>query len=338
MLIWSPTTSAGSYSYGALSAGQAASQTFTLANSGSAATAALSITLSGSPAFTKLADTCTGAKVKAQNTSCNAIVAYSPAVSGENDTATLTATSGKPAVTTSLTLQGAAKASPAIATSPSAGELIGTTVTDSATVTGGVSPTGTTEFKLYGPSATALCSGTPVSDQEVAVAGNGSYASPSVTVAQAGTYWWTASYSGDANNNPATTSCGDESVTISKASPVIGTTSSFGQVPGDLMTDSATVTGGVSPTGTIEFKLYGPSATALCSGTPVSDQEVAVAGNGSYASPSVTVAQAGTYWWTASYSGDANNNPATTSCGDESVTLGPHLLLGLPRYRYRRDL
>src|SRR5215470_11589884 len=60
VLIWSPTTSAGTYNYGTLNPGQTASQTLTLTNSGTAASAALKITLTGSSAFTKIGDTCTG--------------------------------------------------------------------------------------------------------------------------------------------------------------------------------------------------------------------------------------------------------------------------------------
>ena len=108
-------------------------------------------------------------------------------------------------------------ASPAIATAPSAGGTVGsTTVKDTATLSGGSSPTGTVEFKLYGPSGTAACSGTPLDDETVTVTGTGGYSTPAGFVpSQQGTYWWTASYSGDASNNPVASACGDESVTIS---------------------------------------------------------------------------------------------------------------------------
>jgi hypothetical protein len=38
-----------------------------------------------------------------------------------------------------------------------------------------------------------------------------------------------------------------------------------------------------------------------------------------------TPTQDGTYWWTASYSGDSNNKQAASNCGDESLTVGAHL-------------
>jgi hypothetical protein len=160
----------------------------------------------------------------------------------------------------------------------------------------------------------------------VAVSGNGSYATPAgALLGQAGTYWWTASYGGDAGNAPAASGCGAEQVVISPlASPTITTSPSPGGPIGIYgeMDDLAVLSGGSAPTGTITFKLYGPSATASCSGTPLLDQTVTIAASDStYFSPVYTATVVGTYWWTASYSGDANNNPAVSGCGQESVTL-----------------
>jgi hypothetical protein len=323
LLIWSPTTSAGTYSYGTVAAGQTVSQTFTLTNSGGTATAALKVTLTGSPAFTKLGDTCAGARLKS-NTSCNVTIQYAPHTNGQNDSATLTAASSKPAAAASLTLKGAAaKASPVIATSPSAGGTVGaTTVKDTATLSGGSSPGGTITFTLYGPSATANCTTAPADTETVTVSGNGSYTTPAgAKPSQAGTYWWTASYSGDSANNPAASGCGAESVTISQAAPALATAPSGGGTVGTAVTDSAALAGGDNPAGTIEFKLYGPSAAANCAGTPVFDKTVTVTGDGTYTSPSFTPSQAGTYWWAASYSGDANNTPVASGCDQERVTV-----------------
>lgn len=91
---------------------------------------------------------------------------------------------------------------PSITASPSAGQaVVGTTITDMATLSGGASPTGTIEFKLYGPAA-ACCTGTPADDETVT--GDGSYTTPTGYTPTPGSYQWTASYSGDANNNCAT--------------------------------------------------------------------------------------------------------------------------------------
>jgi hypothetical protein len=217
------------------------------------------------------------------------------------------------------------KASPAIATSPGPGGTVGTAVTDTATLAGGYHPTGTIEFMAYGPSATASCLTTPVFDQTVTVSGDGGHSSASFTPSEAGTYWWAASYSGDTNNNPITSGCDQEQVSIAKASPAITTApaaSGAGTVGSTTVTDTATLPDGHNPTGTIQFKAYGPSATANCTTTPVDDETATVTGTGSSTTlAGFTPAQAGTYWWTASYGGDANNNPAATGCGDESVTI-----------------
>jgi hypothetical protein len=102
---WSPVTSAGTYDYGTLTAGNTASKTFTLTNSGSSATSALTITLTG-PAFIKTADSCTGISL-GPGTSCTVAVSYAPASASPSDTGTLTATGPKGAATASLTLRGA---------------------------------------------------------------------------------------------------------------------------------------------------------------------------------------------------------------------------------------
>src|SRR5215471_12931848 len=320
VLSRSPMTSPGTYNFGTVNAGQKVSQALTLTNSSGKASGALRITLAGSSAFTKTADTCTGANLSSKK-SCQVTVQYAPTTPGQADSTTLTGT-GKTG-TASLALTGAtAKSSPALATSPSAGGTVGITVTDTATLSSGVNPTGTIGFKLYGPSATANCSTAAVFDKTVTVTGNGSYTAPAgVAPSQAGTYWWTASYGGDPNNNPASSGCGAESVTISKASPAIATSPSPGGTVGTAVTDTATLAGGHDPTGTIEFTAYGPSATASCSTTAVFDKTVTVSGAGSYTSPSFTPAQAGTYWWTASYGGDTNNNPIASGCNQEQVTI-----------------
>src|SRR5262245_47308574 len=207
VLSWSPTTSPGTYNFGTVNAGQKVSQAFTLTNSGKVS-GTLTVTLAGSSAFTRTADTCTGISLGTRK-SCRVTLQFGPTTPGQTDSATLTAT-GKTG-TTGLTLAGASpKASPALATSPSAGGSVGsTTVTDTAALSNGVNPTGTIEFKLYGPSATADCSTAPVDDETATVSGNGSYTTLAGLIpTQAGTYWWTASYGGDPNNNSASSGCG----------------------------------------------------------------------------------------------------------------------------------
>ena len=91
---------------------------------------------------------------------------------------------------------------------------------------------------------------------------------------------------------------------------------------GGLIHDTATLSGGVAPTGTITFSSFGPN-DATCTAVPAFTSIVTVAGNGSYTSANFTPSVAGTYRWVATYSGDANNVASATACNDanESVTV-----------------
>ncbi len=215
-LSWAPTTSAGADDFGTVTVGQTASHTFKLTNSGTKATGVLTVSVTGA-AFTMGKDGCSGATLS-PGARCRVTVTYAPATGSDTSSGTLAATSAKPAASASLTLTGAGgKESPGIATAPSAigtGDAAGTAVTDTVALAGGYDPTGQVEFQLFGPSASASCSGTPVFDQIVTVNGDGTYASPSFTPATGGNYWWTATYNGDPNNTTAASNCGDEMVSI----------------------------------------------------------------------------------------------------------------------------
>jgi len=76
--------------------------------------------------------------------------------------------------------------------------------------------------------------------------------------------------------------------------------------------DSATLSDGSNPTGTITFTLIAPG------GLTVDTETVAVNGDGTYTTPTgftlpTAGTVAGTYSWNATYSGDPNNNPANAS-------------------------
>jgi len=91
---------------------------------------------------------------------------------------------------------------------------------------------------------------------------------------------------------------------------------------GGFIHDTATLSGGVAPTGTITFQSFGPN-DATCTAAAAFTSTVTVAGNGSYVSANFTPSVAGTYRWIATYSGDANNVASATACNDanESVTV-----------------
>ena len=96
----------------------------------------------------------------------------------------------------------------------------------------------------------------------------------------------------------------------------ISTTASGPVVAGGMIHDTATLSGGASPTGTISFQLYASSDTE-CS-KPISQtlSTSVTTGNGTYESPAIPESTPGSYQWVASYSGDANNTPAQGACND----------------------
>ncbi|MDP9074233.1 MAG: hypothetical protein M3N98_08690, partial [Actinomycetota bacterium] len=210
-----------------------------------------------------------------------------------------------------------------IVTTASPSVPAGNGIFDTATLSGGVNPTGSILFKLYGPADTN-CTAAPIFTSTKTVTANGNYQSDPFGANVAGTYRWIASYSGDTNNAAATTACNDagESVVVTPVTPSIVTNASPASPAGTPISDTATLSGGVNPTGSITFKLY---MGANCAGTVLSMSSRTVTANGNYTSDPFTTTAAGTYHWVASYSGDATNAAVTTACLDtgENVVVGP---------------
>ena len=157
---------------------------------------------------------------------------------------------------------------PSIVTVASAGGVVGSVVlNDTATLSGGVNPTGTVTFTLTAPDHTVAYTETdPVS-------GDGNYSTHNTTAApQVGVYTWSAHYSGDLHNNPADDNGVNETATVTPAGPTIITVASAGGVVGAaVLNDTATLSGGVNPTGTVTFTLTAPDHTVVYSETdPVS--------------------------------------------------------------------
>jgi fimbrial isopeptide formation D2 family protein len=215
---------------------------------------------------------------------------------------------------------------PTITTSANqTGVVVGGTISDSATLAGGFNPTGTITFRAYGPNDPTCANAPAFTSDPVTVNGNGTYGPVSFTPQGAGTFLWIASYSGDGENNPVAGNCGDpgETDTVIKASPAIATSADEPAVViGNAVHDTAVLSGGVTPTGTITFSLY---STADCSGTAVFTTSLPVNGNGSYGPVQFVPTEVGTYHWIASYDGDAKNDAATGACGDpgENDTVIP---------------
>ncbi len=114
-------------------------------------------------------------------------------------------------------------------------------------------------------------------------------------------------------------------VTVARATPTIVTQASPSSTGvGGTIFDTATVTGvaGVaSPTGTVNFQLYGPGDTS-CAAAPVFQSTNALAG-GAATSGGFAVSQQGIYRYTAAYSGDSNylNTFGVCNALNESVTV-----------------
>lgn len=109
-------------------------------------------------------------------------------------------------------------------------------------------------------------------------------------------------------------------LTITKASPTLSAQASAGGLLGTPVRDVATLAGGSAPTGTVTFRLF---TDTTCS-TQVFTSANALSGL-TAGSKWFTPAAAGTYYWTALYNGDANNNTATSACQapDQSVLIKP---------------
>ena len=221
------------------------------------------------------------------------------------------------------------KASPTIATSLSSGSIsVGQTAYDTSTFTGLVNSTGTGTV-AYSYYTNNTCTTGAVAVNTVTVPTSGTVPnSNAVTFNSAGTFYWQAAYSGDANNNAVSSPCtatSNEKLTVVKATPTLTATGPTTGAIGTLITApniSSVLAGGTTApavSGTITFTVFGPQATAptTCTtgGTTVGTGTT-VAGNATYhPTAGFTPTGAGNYWWYASYGGDANNNTATSTCG-----------------------
>jgi hypothetical protein len=188
---------------------------------------------------------------------------------------------------------------------------LGSSASDTATLASGYNPTGSITFTIYSNSACSVLVDTlgPVS-----VSGNGNYGSGSFTPSAAGTYYWIASYSGDSNNNPESTTCGAETLVVGTiASPTISTRLGWqSALTGQSNYDTATLSGETSTAGGTVTYYYFSNGACTAPGTLVSTVTVK---NGIVPnSASVTFNTAGSFSWDAVYSGDTNNKGATSAC------------------------
>jgi hypothetical protein len=204
----------------------------------------------------------------------------------------------------------------AITTSLSANPVpVGSTVTDSATLTGATSDAGgTVTYTVYTDNACTLF----FADAGTKTVTNGIVPdSDPITFNDAGTFYWQAVYSGDAKNEASTSDCVSETLVVQPLQPNMSTAQHL------IPNDDATLSGATSNAGgTITFNLYAPS-DATCAGTPAYTQTVSVSGNGTYSTTNTTfiASDEGTWRWQVVYSGDNNNLSTTSACGVERFTI-----------------
>jgi len=201
------------------------------------------------------------------------------------------------------------KLSPTISASLSATTItVGGSVYDRSTLSGATSNAGgTVTYKYYSGGS---CSGSGTIVSTVTVTNGVVPNSASHLFGSTGSYSWNAVYSGDANNNGATSSC--QVLTVNKASPSLSITLHPGtnEPVGTSVYASASQSNGYSVTGTVTYYWY---SAGSCSGT-ASSQQVTISSGSIPNSNSQTYSTAGTYSWKAVYSGDSNNNGATSNC------------------------
>lgn len=208
------------------------------------------------------------------------------------------------------------KLSPSISTTLSASSVaIGTAVHDSATLSGATAGAGgTVTYTVYSDNA---CSQNAVGAGTVTVTNGVVPDSNAITFNNAGTFYWQAAYSGDADNNSATSVCTTEVLVVNQNNT--GMTTAQNVIPND----DATLSGATSNAGgTITFSLFSPS-DATCSNSPAFTQTVNVSGNGVYSTTNTSfiASDSGTWRWKVVYSGDANNKASTSACGVENFTI-----------------
>ena len=205
----------------------------------------------------------------------------------------------------------------------------GQAVHDSAVLSGATSSvSGTVKYTAWNNALGPSCTGTVVFTQTVFVTNGLVPNSNSFTFTNAGFYSWRAVYSGDANNNLATSACEPMSpigavthITTALNATTVGV--------GGTAHDTATLSGETSNAGgTVTYYLLNNTSTCNVIITKgVSNQitfpAVPVTNGVVPDSPGQTFSTPGSWSWNATYSGDVNNTLAASSCEPLSVVTGP---------------
>jgi hypothetical protein len=198
----------------------------------------------------------------------------------------------------------------------SSGELeepraVGRPIFIEADLSEGSMPTGTITFFLY-ESSDSTCSGTPVAAATVPVNGDGLYSTgeggegePNLVVHSFGLYRAVLSYSGDQNNAPIFTACGEPSFWVS-AVPTLVITSSEPAIAGRPVHLLGRLLGGSEPSGSIEMAVYEPT-DPHCEETPLLSSTGPIVAGAAVSAETFVPPAAGWYPISGFYGGDEHN-------------------------------
>jgi hypothetical protein len=205
---------------------------------------------------------------------------------------------------------------------------IGSSADDTATLSGASATAGgTVTYSVYDNATCTSGGGGLISTLGPVTVTDGIVpTSPSWTsTGTAGTYYFVASYSGDGDNLAASSGCGAEPITVSPDAPSISTQLSVTTVTiAGTADDTALLTGAsANAGGTVTYRVYGNATCTSGGGGLITTLGPVSVTNGSVPdSPTWTATvAAGTYYFVASYSGDANNLAASSGCGAEPITV-----------------
>lgn len=195
--------------------------------------------------------------------------------------------------------------------------IVGNSVYDIATLSGGYNPTGTVTF-YYSTSSGPSCASSATLVSAISVSGDGTYGSASLssaTFTATGNYYWYAVYSGDSNNIGSSSPCSAEPLIVTPQTPSISTSLSVSTITvGGSDSDYATISGGYNPTGYVTFFVSSSSSCTQSSSSQVGSAIPVIGDGTSGPSASMQFDSAGTYYWYAVYSGDTNNVGAASGC------------------------
>ena len=194
----------------------------------------------------------------------------------------------------------------------------GQNVTFTATVIG-TNPTGPVNFK-DGANSIASCSAVALVGGGFGSGGNTRTAACTTNALASGAHSVTAVYAGDAGNQSSTSATLTQNVNAGAATTTTLASSLNPSNAGQTVTFTATITGGSSPTGTVNFKDGGVSIAGCGAAAVVVSG--GFGGGGRTATCQTNALVAATHSITAGYSGDAGNAASTSAALSQVVNGG----------------